>query len=74
MPQDEAHARTNDSRLGHELWSLQEDGNLRVSRQLPSPRPPLMSQSSIAPSLADSAPLGVLSHRAREQNLPQSEK
>jgi hypothetical protein len=42
-PQDEAYARTDDSRLGHELWSLQEDGNLRASRQLPLPRRSLTS-------------------------------
>lgn len=53
--QDEAHARTDDSRIGHELWSLQEDGNLRASRRLPLPRPSLTSQSSTAPSPADTS-------------------
>lgn len=72
--QDEAHTCTNDSRFGHELWSLQEDGNLRVSRQLSLPHLPLMSQSSTASSLADFTLSGVFTYYEREQNLPQSEK
>ena len=69
--QDEAHARTDDSRIGHELWSLQEDGNLRASRRLPLRTP--VSDIAI---LNCPFPCGhvVFLHRYREQNLPQSEK